>query len=82
MFTDFSSFLLCQLHKLYIEINIYQVVKHLMPFFWKSVRSYTVADLAIRYLNWRLSVYAHEMDNFQRHVDFGLSVCESVSSFW
>ena len=21
------------------------------------------------------------MDNFQRHVDFGLSVCESVSSF-
>ena len=47
MFTHFSSFLLCQLHKLYIEINIYQVVKHLMPFFWKSVRSYTVADLAI-----------------------------------
>ena len=47
MFTHFSSFLLCQLHKLYIEINIYQVVKHLMPFFWKSVRSYTVADLTI-----------------------------------
>ena len=29
----------------------------------------------------RLSVYAHEMDNFQRHVDFGLSVHESVSYF-
>ena len=45
-FTPFFS-LLCQLHKVYIEINIYQAVKHLVPFFWKSVRSYTVADLAI-----------------------------------
>ena len=48
---------------------------------WTALYRSRFSHISIKRFIQILAVYANEIDNFQGHVDFCLSVCESVSFF-